>query len=60
MSANSAEARERARVERMRSLARRCRDLSEQTAIPDLTRELISIADALDDEAELVDEKAGG
>jgi hypothetical protein len=44
----------------MRSLARRCRDLSEQTAIPELTRELISIADALDDEAELVDERAGG
>jgi hypothetical protein len=60
MSASSAGTREHARVERMRSLARRCRDLSEQTAIPELTRELISIADALDDEAELVDERAGG
>lgn len=48
---------ERARVERMRVLARRCRDLSEQTAIPELTRELISIADALDNEAELDTER---
>lgn len=54
MSAKSSQIAERARIERMRSLAQRCRDLSEQTAIPDLTRELLSIADALDNEAELV------
>lgn len=56
MSAKSSQTTERARVERIRSLAQRCRDLSEQTAIPDLTRELLSIADALDNEAELVAE----
>ncbi len=54
MSAKSSQDSEHARIERMRSLAQRCRDLSEQTAIPDLTRELLSIADALDNEAELV------
>jgi hypothetical protein len=53
----SATTNERARVERIRSLARRCRDLSEQTAIPELTRELVSIATALDEEAELVDDR---
>jgi hypothetical protein len=51
----SAAASERARIERIRSLAQRCRDLSEQTAIPELTRELVSIAEALDHEAELVE-----
>jgi hypothetical protein len=51
----SIEAKERARIERIRSLAQRCRELSEQTAIPELTRELVSIAEALDDEAELVE-----
>ena len=54
MSAKSSQDFEHARIERIRSLAQRCRDLSEQTAIPDLTRELLSIADALDNEAELV------
>ena len=42
---------------RLRSLARRCRDLSELTVIPDVTRELIDIADALDDEAERAEER---
>ncbi len=51
------QAAERARVERMRSLAQRCRDLSEQTAVPEVTRELVSIADALESEAELVVQK---
>jgi hypothetical protein len=51
----SSGAKERARIERIRSLAQRCRELSEQTAIPELTRELVSIAEALDDEAELVE-----
>jgi hypothetical protein len=45
---------ERAKAERIRSLAQRCRDLSELTAIPEVTRELVSIAEALDSEAELV------
>lgn len=57
MTAETTATSERARVERMRVLARRCRDLSEQTAIPELTRELISIADALDNEAELDTER---
>jgi hypothetical protein len=48
---------EKARMERIRSLARRCRDLSELTAIPEVIRELVLIADALDSEAELVAEK---
>jgi hypothetical protein len=47
---------ERAKVERLRVLARRCRELSELTAIPEVTRELISIADALESETELVTE----
>ncbi|HZB91276.1 MAG TPA: hypothetical protein VE397_07540 [Stellaceae bacterium] len=57
MTAESTAMSERARVQRMRVLARRCRDLSEQTAIPELTRELISIADALDNEADLDTER---
>ena len=39
-------------AERLRDLARRCRELSELTVIPDVSRELISIARALDNEAE--------
>jgi hypothetical protein len=54
MTATSPGMAERAKAERIRSLAQRCRDLSEQTAIPDLSRELLSIAAALDSEAELV------
>jgi len=38
-------------ADRLRSLARRCRELAEMTAVPDVTRELLSIARALDDEA---------
>ncbi len=44
---------EHARTERIRALAQRCRDLSEMTAVPEVTRELISIADELENEAEL-------
>lgn len=54
MTASASGTAESARVERIRLLAQRCRDLSELTAIPEVTRELISIADALDSEAELV------
>jgi hypothetical protein len=44
---------EHARLERIRALAQRCRDLSEMTAVPEVTRELISIAAELENEAEL-------
>jgi hypothetical protein len=37
---------------RLRTLARRCRELAEMTMVPDVTRELLSIANALDSEAE--------
>jgi hypothetical protein len=47
---------ERARAERIRALAQRCHDLSEQTAIPEVTRELLSIARELEEEAALVAE----
>ena len=39
-------------TERLRSLARRCRELADMTMVPDVTRELLSIAAALDSEAE--------
>jgi len=44
------------RAERMRALAQRCRELSDLTALPEVTRELVSIADALESEADLVSE----
>jgi hypothetical protein len=53
MNAKTASTAEHARTERIRALAQRCRDLSEMTAVPDVTRELISIADELENEAEL-------
>ena len=53
MSAKAMDTAERARTERIRALAQRCRDLSEMTAVPEVTRELISIADELENEAEL-------
>jgi hypothetical protein len=40
-----------AQAERLRDLARRCRDLAELTAVPEVVRELERIARALDDEA---------
>lgn len=43
----------RVSAERLRSLAQRCRDLSEMTALPEMTRELESVARALEDEAML-------
>jgi hypothetical protein len=39
-------------AERLRALARRCRDLSEMTMVPDVTRELLGIATELEGEAE--------
>ena len=56
MTAKSSSVMERASAERMRSLAQRCRELSELTAVPEVTRELIGIADALESEADLVSE----
>lgn len=57
MTGKSAGVAERARAERIRALAQRCYDLSEQTAIPEMTRELVSIARELEEEAALVAEK---
>lgn len=56
MSAGSGAAAERAKVARLRALAQRCRELSELTAIPEVTRELVGIAEALESETELVTE----
>lgn len=42
---------------RLRSLAQRCRDLSEMTVVPDVTRELISIATELESEAGQVEQR---
>jgi hypothetical protein len=56
MTAKSSGVLERASAERLRSLAQRCRELSELTALPEVTRELVSIADALESEADLVSE----
>ena len=54
MTAKSSGVMERVSVERMRALAQRCRELSELTAVPEVTRELIAIADAIESEADLV------
>ena len=56
MTAKSSGVLERAGAERLRLLAQRCRELSELTALPEVTRELVSIADALEGEADLVSE----
>ena len=40
-----------AQTDRLRDLARRCRDLAELTAVPEVVRELERIARALDEEA---------
>jgi len=44
---------EGAHSERLRDLSRRCRELAELTAVPEVVRELERIARALDDEAGL-------
>jgi hypothetical protein len=54
MSAKTISAAQETRAGRIRSLARRCRELSEMTAVPDLTRELNNLADELEKEAEMV------
>jgi hypothetical protein len=48
---------ETAEATRLRSLALRCRDLSEMTMVPEVSRELLAIAAALDDEAERAERK---
>jgi len=48
---------ETAEAARLRSLAQRCRDLSEMTVIPEVSRELLAIAAALEDEAERAERK---
>jgi hypothetical protein len=53
MSADAISANRTASARRIRDLARRCRELSEMTAVPELTRELNNIADELDKEAEI-------
>lgn len=57
MRSTSSDTAEQARSERFRALARRCRELSEMTAVPDVTRELLGIAEELEREAELVTER---
>jgi len=44
---------EETQARRIKALARRCRELSEMTAVPELIRELSSIADELEKEAEM-------
>ncbi len=41
-----------ASVDRLRALARRCRVVSEETAMPELSQEMVHIAEALEDEAD--------
>jgi hypothetical protein len=42
---------------RLRALAQRCRELSQWTTIPDVTRELDDIADCLSQEADRAENK---
>ena len=44
-------------ADRLRALARRCRELSQWTTIPDVTRELDDIADCLSQEADRAENK---
>jgi hypothetical protein len=39
-------------VDRLRVLAKRCRTVSEETAMPEISQELVHIAEALEDEAD--------
>ena len=54
MGAHAISTTEQTQSRRIRDLARRCRELSEMTAVPELARELSNIADKLDNEAEMV------
>jgi hypothetical protein len=44
-------------ADRLRVLARRCREVSQWTTVPDVTRELDDIADRLSREADRVQSK---
>jgi hypothetical protein len=57
MSAETISDTQETRSERLRDLARRCRELSEMTAVPELIRELNGIADSLDKEAKMSSEE---
>lgn len=39
-------------ADRLRALARRCRVVSEETAMPEISQEMVHIAEALEDEAD--------
>ncbi|MBM3534811.1 MAG: hypothetical protein FJX60_17425 [Alphaproteobacteria bacterium] len=41
-------------ADRLRALARRCRVVAEDTAMPEISQELTHIAEALEDEADTV------
>ena len=43
---------ERVKVERLRDWARRCRELSDLTVVPDVNRELVALAEEMEDAAE--------
>jgi hypothetical protein len=53
MAGRIADQAEASSADRLRDLARRCRELSDMTAVPDMVRELVSIARALENEAAL-------
>jgi hypothetical protein len=57
MGADTISPTEKTRSRRIKALAQRCRELSEMTAVPELTRELNRIADELENEAEMAWEK---
>ncbi|MBM3546219.1 MAG: hypothetical protein FJX54_04660 [Alphaproteobacteria bacterium] len=44
-------------ADRLRALARRCRVVAEDTAMPEISQELTHIADALEDEADTLARK---
>ena len=44
-------------ADRLRALAQRCRDVSQWTTVPDVTRELDDIAERLSHEADRVESK---
>lgn len=39
-------------ADRLRALAKRCRVVSDETAMPEISQELVHIAEALEDEAD--------
>lgn len=43
---------ERLQTKRLRDWARRCRELSDLTVVPDVSRELLALAEEMEDAAE--------